>query len=83
MQGGGEFICQSVVVSMPNALTFTDFVDVLGPGFLQFANTFSGTGSGSGSTGRKYNVKGTAVLALGAATLPGATAGALDSGQVR
>lgn len=81
LQGHGDVILISPTISIPNARTFTDFVDVLGPGWVQFSSaSFTGTGAGAGSTGRKYNVRGNGVLSLAGATLPGATAGTTATG---
>ncbi|HZP77522.1 MAG TPA: hypothetical protein VFB45_15365 [Pseudolabrys sp.] len=79
---GGIFEMQGASVSLPNSLTFTNFVTVADRGLAYMVNTtFSGTGSGSGSTGTQYSVSGNGVLDITSVTaLPGATTGATSNG---
>jgi hypothetical protein len=68
-------------VSVPNALTFTVWLQMLGSGgFFDTTLLYSGTGAGAGSTGQKYNVSFNATAVLNGTTLPGASAGATSSG---
>lgn len=81
MQGSGSFICASQTISVPNALTFSNWLVIQGPSFFQAnGTTFTGTGSAGGSTGVKYNISGCGTALLSGAVLPGATPGTPVSG---
>jgi hypothetical protein len=81
LQGPGAFVCASQAITVPNALTFTNWLSIQGPGYAQ-ANltTFSGAGSAGGSTGTKYSITLNGVALTVGATLPGATAGTTATG---
>ena len=76
---GGTFqFVPGQVVTVPNALTFAAFYQGNGTDAATFINTtvtFSGTGSGSGSTGLQYQLTGGALPNFNSTTFPGATAG--------
>lgn len=80
----GHYIAATIsTVSLPNALTFTDFFSASGSGCSYQVNmTYSGTGSGAGSTGRQWNIVNNASLGKAGSTVPGATAGATGNGGV-
>lgn len=80
----GHYIAATAsTLSLPNALTFTDFIDFSGSGCsAQINMTVSGTGSGAGSTGRKFQIRNNASMGLAGTTLPGATAGVTSNGGV-
>lgn len=81
VQGNANFVCASQVISVPNALTFTNWLQIQGPAYAQAnATTFTGTGSAAGSTGQKYNISINGVALTSGAVLPGATAGATSTG---
>lgn len=68
-------------ISVPNALTFTNWYQgLLGASFQIFSTTFTGTGAGAGSTGTKYNISLNANAQLNSTTLPGGTAGTTSTG---
>lgn len=74
----------TVAISVPNALTYTQWASVSDRG-LYYLNgtTFTGTGSGAGSTGKTFTCKLNAVIdyvTTGAAGLPGASAGTTATG---
>jgi hypothetical protein len=77
---GGTVQCFGVAVSVPNALTFTDWANISNVASMSTTCTYTGTGSGAGSTGTKYNVSANGVLSLNGTTLPGATAGTTSLG---
>lgn len=77
----GSVVVTTSTISLPNALTFTSFMTASQNGnFLIVGTTFSGTGAGAGSTGKKYDVSINATAALNGVTLPGATAGTTATG---
>lgn len=81
MAGAGYFApVGGNTVSVPNAMAFTQFYNVTGPGFINTTLVYSGTGAGAGSTGTKYSVTANGVLLLNTTTLPGATAGSTATG---
>lgn len=81
LQGSTNLFVTSQVISVPNALTFTNWLQIQGPGYFQGNGTsFSGTGSGAGSTGQKYNISLNGVALTVGVTLPGASAGATSTG---
>lgn len=81
MQGGGSAACSSQAITVANAATFTNWLQIQGPSFIQLNGaTFSGTGSAGGSTGTKYSISGCGTALLSGAVLPGATAGTPASG---
>jgi hypothetical protein len=81
ISGEGHLLADNMQVSMPNALTFTSFVQINAPGFVSMTNSgYTGSGSGSGSTGSKFSVNFNGVLSLGSSTLPGASAGTTSAG---
>jgi hypothetical protein len=81
LAGNGHFISNGAAILVPNALTFTYWLEIVGPAFAQFAGaTFSGAGAAGGSTGTKYGVFDNGFAQLNGATLPGATAGTTSSG---
>lgn len=83
MQGPCKHNMGGVSISVPNALTFTQgFVNAVGCAVLIWGtNAFSGPGSGSGSTGKKYEIVDNAVFYSGGTTeIPGATAGTTATG---
>lgn len=68
-------------VTLPNVLTWpADFLLCNGGQINLAPITFSGAGSGAGSTGRKYQVAANGVLFLSGNTIPGATAGITATG---
>lgn len=75
--GHGDFIMQSVTVSMPNVLSFIEFLHLEDTGTAQFANgvSFSGPGSGTASLGKQWDIRYNSVLSKASATIPGADAG--------
>lgn len=79
--GEGHVLMDGATVSIPNARTFTNFLQ-LGPLTMVSATgmTFTGAGAGAGSTGRKYSVSLNSVLSLSGTVLPGATAGVTATG---
>jgi hypothetical protein len=81
MQGMGHIEGPTGTISIPNVLTFTNFLQIIGPAYFQAAGVnFSGAGSGAGSTGQKYNISLNGVANTGGAIMPGATAGATSTG---
>lgn len=76
-----NIIPSGATVVMPNALTYTAFMSIVGNSDISFvtALAFSGTGSGAGSTGVKYQNSRGGQLTLGGTTLPGASAGTTDA----
>ena len=78
---GGCITLGPTTVTMPNALTWpADFLLCNGGQINLAPITFSGAGSGAGSTGRKYQVAANGVLFLSGNTIPGATAGITATG---
>jgi hypothetical protein len=77
-----DIVLTGITTVLPNALTFTAFINITGPGLVSFAGAyaFSGAGSGAGSTGVKYQVSLNGVLILNGTTLPGASAGTFATG---
>lgn len=72
---GGEYINTGTTCNMPNALTFTDFIDLSGNATGTYAGvSFTGQAIGA-HTGRQHAVGYSALLRRNGATLPGATAG--------
>jgi len=73
MQGDSHSVLDGVAVSMPNALAFTQFVQMVGSGpYLEMSGTsFTGAGSGAGSTGLRYLVDNPGNLAQASVTFPG------------
>lgn len=81
MQGCGNFVGPNGgTISVPNALTFTNWLAIQGPAYYQANTAFSGTGAGAGSTGTKYNITLNGVALTGGSTLPGATPGTTATG---
>lgn len=82
--GNGSMTFQGgSTVSMPNALTVTYFYQVQGPGMIDSgAITYTGAGSGAGTTGSSYNVTLNGVLGRGGSTVPGGAGGTSTGGQV-
>ena len=81
VNSGGNFSVAGKAISVPNALTFSSWISGNGAANASFAGTtFTGTGAGSGSTGKKYDFHSNAIITLSGATLPGATAGTVDTG---
>lgn len=81
MQGCGSLVVASVNITVPNALTFTNWLSSSGVCFFQGNGlTFSGTGSAGGSTGTKYNLSLNSVALTSGAVLPGVTAGTTATG---
>lgn len=81
IQGISSLFVTTQAISVPNALTFTNWLQIQGPGYFQGnGTTFSGTGSGAGSTGQKYNISLNGVALTSGATLPGASAGGTATG---
>lgn len=79
--GEGHCLLDGMVLSIPNPLTFSNFFQLTGPHFTSVtALTVTGSGAGSGSTGRKWSVTGNAVLSIGASAIPGATTGVTSTG---
>jgi hypothetical protein len=73
--------CAGATISVPNALTFSNWLQTqLGGGYQIFNTTFAGTGSGAGSVGAKYNLSYNGWAQLNSVTLPGATAGSTSTG---
>ena len=68
--------------SMPNALTFTDFYLISGPGEVNYDQTItcSGTGCGAGSTGAQFSIIGNGNISSNSSTIPGASVGLLTGG---
>jgi hypothetical protein len=78
---GGNFSVAGKTISVPNALTFNSWISGNSGCNANFAGTtFTGTGSGSGSTGTQYDFHSNSTIVLSGATLPGATAGTVDTG---
>lgn len=67
-------------VSVPNAMTFTQFYSLSLNSSINTNLLYSGAGAGAGSTGQKFSVTGCSSLILNGTTLPGATAGAPVAG---
>jgi hypothetical protein len=81
LQGSTNLFVTSQAISVPNALTFTNWLQIIGPGYFQGnGTTFSGIGSGAGSAGQKYNITLDGIAFTAGAVLPGATAGTADTG---
>lgn len=80
VDSGGCFTCIAATYSIPNARTFTAFLDQQGGSTVFSGTTFSGAGSGGGSVGTKYSVSFNGTCLLGGVTLPGATAGSTSTG---
>jgi len=69
-------------VTLPNALTVAgDFFAITGGQISMAGVTFSGAGSGAGTTGQQYNVN-VGALFKGANTIPGNSAGTTSNGGV-
>lgn len=70
-------------ISVPNALTFTTWL-FNSTGYVVFAGgcTFTGTGAGAGSAGKKFDTNFNGVTSLGGATLPGNVAGTSTTGGI-
>lgn len=78
---GSQMALNGAEVELPGALTFSQFLYLVGPSYFQSNGlTFTGPGAGSGSTGEKYFVAGNGFGNLGGATMPGATAGSTATG---
>jgi hypothetical protein len=81
MQGAGHYNGpQGGTISVPNALTFTSFLQIIGPAYFQTAAAFSGTGAGAGSLGKQYALSLNGVANTTSSTLPGATSGTTATG---
>ena len=81
VSGEGHALLDNMQVTMPNALTFSSWVQISSPALVSMTNNGStGPGSGTGSTGSKFSVSLNGVLGLGASTLPGNTAGSTGTG---
>lgn len=79
--GPSQTFIPGATISVPNALTFSNWYQgQLGASFQIFSTTFTGTGSGAGSTGAKYNLSINASAQLNGTTLPGASAGSTSTG---
>ncbi len=76
INNGGSVEFSGITVSVPNALTFNAWYAASGAGAnaTWSSNTFTGAGSGGGSTGAQFNVSNGANLQLSATTLPGLAA---------
>jgi hypothetical protein len=66
-------------ISIPNALTFTQWVNVSDRGLFYINSSFTGTGSGSGSTGSQYTLSRGGIANLNGGTLPGASIGTVSN----
>lgn len=71
-----------VSVAVTNALTFTNFIQTVSNSGATVTGglTFTGTGSGAGSTGTKYSVTYNSVFNKNGVTFPGATGGSSSTG---
>lgn len=81
---GGTWEITGIAISMPNALTFTNFYIGSGSGSNSSLGsvTFTGVGAGAGSTGKQYDVARMASLSLNGVTLPGNVAGTSENGYI-
>ncbi len=71
-------------INMPNALTFTDFYNISGPGNINYDQTTTCTGAGcaAGSTGSKFLIVTGGSMSTNSSVIPGATAGIVNGGCV-
>lgn len=82
VSAGSNLICTGCTIQL-SAITFTYFLLCSDCSVTILSGiTFSGAGSGSGSTGTKYHSQRNASIILGGLTLPGATAGTTATGGV-
>lgn len=79
--GEGHVLVDGATVSVPSALTFTNFIQQSAPSVVSATSmTFTGTGAGAGSTGSKYACQFNGTLGITGTTLPGATGGSATTG---
>lgn len=79
--GGGHVLIDGMALTLPNALTFTNFLQMSSLGQVSATSvTCSGTGCAAGSVGKKYDVQLNAVLGLSGSVMPGATGGSTATG---
>lgn len=76
MEGEGHVLIDGATVTMPNALTFTNFFQLSGPSLISATSmVFSGPGAGAGSTGRQWLIDHTSNLNVTSSTIPGNSVG--------
>lgn len=81
INNGGEVAWAQASVTVPNALNFITIYSGNYSGSRGlFSTTFSGPGSGAGSTGTKFEISNNAYLGLAGTVFPGNTAGTITSG---
>lgn len=71
----------AIAISVPNALTFINWATLGQDASADFSGlSFTGTGAGAGSTGKRYSITLNASLFLNGISLPGASAGTATFG---
>jgi len=74
--GEGHILLDGATISIPNARTFTNFLQLSGSGIISATSmTFTGAGAGAGSTGRQWLIDRWQNLNVTSSTIPGATVG--------
>jgi hypothetical protein len=81
VQSGGSMNVSTAAINLPVGNAFNQFLYMtLNSNFQAYGTTFTGIGSGMGSSGLKYNVRANSSASLGGAILPGSTPGITASG---